>query len=203
MPDDINVQVDDLVLFFDNPTGNVSEVTNRLVPYVLYTNPELKADSAQLPNGWDGCIFMEAKAADGSTYYVANLSRLVAPLVVPDAASLNPRDRALPPVQPGTGKIPPSAGDLFIVPYDDAASCYRVPQTLYQACEQLGPTDVADMDFMAVHEGVVLANIPKMALTGFTCYLLNLLSLRSAQLTNGKTENARAVAARVRHGRST
>jgi hypothetical protein len=41
---------------------------------------------------------------------------------------------------------------------------------------------VVDLEFMATHEGVLLANVPKLQLTGCTCYLLNLLALRSAPL---------------------
>jgi hypothetical protein len=37
----------------------------------------------------------------------------------------------------------------------------------------------SDLEFMALTEGVVLANTPKDDPTGVTCFLLNLLALRS------------------------
>jgi hypothetical protein len=197
MATQFGVQVDDLVLFFQDSSGGITNaqpaIVNKWLPYHIYTSPNLRASLDSVPVGWETIVFMEPKTKTNETYYFANLARLVAPSVpadgkpsryttgLPDATKYSPSQ--------------PAAGDLVIVPYDDPQSCYRVPQALYRACPTLDDKDIADIDFMAVQEGVLLANIPKVELTGISCYLLNLIGLRSATIGAGlnKTQHAREV----------
>jgi hypothetical protein len=209
MATEYGVQVDDLVLFFgeaqqggdanDKPT-----VVNRWLPYQFYTAQSLKASPDSLPAGWEGTVFMEAKTKDNEVYYFANLSRLVSPLL-PEDVKPERQASGLPDVTKYSGS-PAAGGDLVVVPYDDPQSCYRIPKELYRACPALAEKDIADLDFMAVQEGVLFANVPKVELTGISCFLLNLLSLRSSAVASefsglNKAGHARAVSAAPREGR--
>src|SRR5258708_6021833 len=135
MGNEYDVQVDDLVLFFQVDQAGQKTIVNRWLPYPLYTNPNLKMDSTKVPAAWADCVFSEAKNPGGQVYYMANLSRLVPPL--PPQGAPPRATPGLPTPVPGTGTQPPTNGDLVIVPFDDASSYYRIPQAVYLACPAL------------------------------------------------------------------
>jgi hypothetical protein len=62
-------------------------------------------------------------------------------------------------------------------------------------CPPMLEAEAADPQSL-VTDGVVLANMPKVDLSGYTCYLLNLLSLRSNALdaTDDKSAHAKRIA---------
>jgi len=59
---------------------------------------------------------------------------------------------------------------------------YILPRDVYRDCLALADQDIPDVVTMAIEEGVVVANLPKLQLDGLTCYLLSLISLRSGAL---------------------
>ena len=186
--------MDDLVLFFGDSqaTGQDGKpsIVSKWLPFNIYTSPELKAAPASVPPGWPDIVYMEAKTPQNEPYYYVNLARLVPPLLPEDIAPSR-QVSGFPDVKQFASSTS-KKGDLVIVPYDDPGSCYRIPQDLYMKCPSLDEKDIADIDFMAVQEGVLLANIPKVDLTGITCYLLNLLSLRSNVMASGLNKASHA-----------
>ena len=69
-----------------------------------------------------------------------------------------------------------------MIPHDDPSSGYLVSRDVYKDCASLADRDIPDVVTMAIEEGVVVANLPKLQLDGITCYLLSLISLRSGAL---------------------
>jgi hypothetical protein len=88
----------------------------------------------------------------------------------------------VPRARPDAPKITPQASDIVVVPHDDPDSGYLVPREVYKSSTSLSDQDIPDVVTMAIEEGVVLANLPKLQLDGITCYLLSLISLRSGAL---------------------
>ena len=70
----------------------------------------------------------------------------------------------------------------MVVPHDNPNAGYILPRDVSRECVALSDQDIPDVVTMAIEEGVVLANLPKLQLDGLTCYLLSLISLRSGAL---------------------
>jgi hypothetical protein len=185
---DFSPQVDDLIVFFKDG----STVERRWVPHEVYSNEELAipADAlkALVPNA-KGTAFSECDAKGGGSFYFANLSLLMPP------EATKPEDFPLLQQIKKYKKAAPDAEDLVLVPYDKNGTAFVVSKELYMACPTMLDAEAADPESL-VTDGVVLANMPKVDLSGYTCYLLNLLSLRSNALdpNDGKSSHAKRVA---------
>jgi hypothetical protein len=83
-------------------------------------------------------------------------------------------------------KVTPKPSDIVVVPHDSPSAGYIVPRDVYRGCQALTDQDIPDVVTMAIEEGVVVANLPKLQLDGLTCYLLSLISLRSGALEPGE-----------------
>lgn len=192
-----DTRVDDIALFFSE-----HEKTNkRWLPHSVYADPDFKLGSMQ--EYWRDAVFLkQASAGPGSdSFYVANLSNLGDPGMPPQPSNeakttLRTRgseDTKDSPSQDRWKRSPepvtPKAGDLVVIPWSDPDNAYLVPKERYldeTQCPPISDTSGADLRFMAITEGVVLANLPKTDPQGMTCYLLNLLSLRSNASFPGK-----------------
>jgi hypothetical protein len=167
-------QVDDLIVFFKD--GNTVE--RRWVPHEVYANEELALPAETLkelvPNA-KGTAFSECDAKGGGSFYFANLSLLVSP------EETKPETFPLLDELKKYKKGAPDAEDLVLVPYDKKGAAFLVSKALYMACPTMLDAEATDPESL-VTDGVVLANMPKVDLSGYTCYLLNLLSLRSNAL---------------------
>lgn len=169
-------QVDDLLLFFRDDDGSLAK---RLIPHHVYADERRRIDLAALEPGWKGSVISEQGDSE-KPYYVANFSRLLTPGTSP----FRPRARRRPQsdARPEAPKITPQSSDIVVVPHDDPTSGYLVSRDVYRGSTALTDQDIPDVVTMAIEEGVVVANLPKLQLDGATCYLLSLISLRSGAL---------------------
>jgi len=170
-------QVDDLLLFFRDDDGKLAK---RLIPHSVYADERRRVDLAALTPGWKGSVISE-QGDDEHPYYVANFARLLAPGTSPfkPVPRTGVSDEAPPAPEPS---LKPQASDIVVVPHDSPNCGYLVPRDVYKDCFALADEDIPDVVTMAIEEGVVVANLPKLQLDGFTCYLLSLIGLRSGAL---------------------
>ena len=174
-------RIDDIAVFFQEN----DQAVGAWLRNDEYTKPEYEVDPSKLPSWFDNAVFGEqpideSNKAEGA-YFVVNLRKLLDPGTSIQGTSGN--EKMLRNVE----KSKPSSGALLIIPWnkEHVAKAYLVPQTTYTdpaKCQRLGGAGDADMKFMALAEGVILANIPKADLAGMTCYILNLCGLRSQAL---------------------
>ena len=162
----------DLALYFADDNGKLASCW---VPNAIYTQQPCAMEPA-----WKMGDLLEVELSAGTVHYVLNLSRLITPGVGP-----------LPPSFGMAGALAalavPGPKDLVIVPPDDPNQACVVPRAVYTdptKCPPIGKDqDSADLDFLALNQGVVLANLPKVTTpSGWTCFLLSLVSLRSGAL---------------------
>lgn len=193
---DYDVQVDDLVLFFADDQGNV---VNRWVPKTVYANDRLAVPDSQIDAAvpdWRKVIVTEREADAAGPWYLTNLARLRPPPSTGTAIPLSELPGVPDAIQAAVAAgLTPKSQDIVVVPYTDAQpKGYLVPKQVYTACPVLPMDVVADLEFMAIEEGVVLANMPKFEVTGVSCYLLGLSNLRSgaAGLERAASEHAGA-----------
>jgi hypothetical protein len=175
-------QVDDLLLFFRDDDGSLAK---RLIPHHVYADERRRISLDSLEPGWKGSVISEQGDSD-KPYYVANFSRLLTPGTSP----FRPRARriAVAEERAAAPKIQPQSSDIVVVPHDDPSSGYLVSRDVYRASTALTDQDIPDVVTMAIEEGVVVANLPKLQLDGATCYLLSLISLRSGALAAPEEE---------------
>ena len=170
-------QVDDLLLFFRDDDGKLAK---RLIPHDVYADESRRISLDSLSPGWKGSVISE-QGDEQDPYYVANFARLLAPGTSP----FKPVPRK-PLSHDGSGqsapKMTPQPSDIVVVPHDSPNAGYVLPRDVYRDCFALSDQDIPDVVTMAIEEGVVVANLPKLQLDGATCYLLSLISLRSGAL---------------------
>jgi hypothetical protein len=189
MGSEFDAQVDDLALFFRDDDGTLGK---RWVPHSVYADDQLKLDASRLPSGWKDKLVSEQAVGDG-VYYIVNLARLLDPGSSPSRIECVPSESLS-----DYANSAPGTGDLVIVPWDKADDPHLVPRALYRSCPPIEQQGSSDLIYMALNEGVVLANMPKPAdLKGFVCYLLSLVALRSGALDQGeqRDKTARALEA--------
>lgn len=174
--DSYTPQVDDLLLFFKDDDGSLAK---RLIPHHVYADESRRISLESLSPGWKGSVISEQGDSE-QPYYVANFARLLAPGTSPFKPA--PRRKPAARVRAEAPKVTPSYSDIVVVPHDDPESGYLVSRDVYKAATTLTDQDIPDVVTMAIEEGVVLANLPKLQLDGLTCYLLSLISLRSGAL---------------------
>jgi hypothetical protein len=173
-------QVDDLLLFFRDDDGALAK---RLIPHHVYADESRRISLASLSPGFRGSVISE-QGDETDPYYVANFARLLAPGTSP----FKPARRSAPSAEPAADtapKVTPQASDIVVVPHDNPNAGYILPRDVYRDCLALADHDIPDVVTMAIEEGVVVANLPKLQLDGITCYLLSLISLRSGALDAG------------------
>lgn len=169
-------QVDDLLLFFRDDDGTLAK---RLIPHHVYADERRRISLDSLEPGWKGSVISEQGDSE-KPYYVANFSRLLTPGTSPFRPRV--RRKATSDERTVAPKIQPQASDIVVVPHEDPSSGYLVPRDVYRASMALTDQDIPDVVTMAIEEGVVIANLPKLQLDGASCYLLSLISLRSGAL---------------------
>jgi len=170
-------QVDDLLLFFRDDDGRLAK---RLIPHHVYADESRRISLDSLAPGWKGSVLSEQGNED-EPYYVANFARLLAPGTSPFKPA--PRNKASADGDVmAAPTVTPQPRDIVVVPHDRPNAGYIVPRDVYRDCFALADQDIPDVVTMAIEEGVVVANLPKLQLDGFTCYLLSLISLRSGAL---------------------
>jgi hypothetical protein len=170
-------QVDDLLLFFRDDDGTLAK---RLIPHHVYADEGRRISLDALSPGFRGSVISE-QGDEAEPYYVANFARLLAPGTSP----FKPVPRRQPSAEVETDaapKVTPQPSDIVVVPHDNPNAGYILPRDVYRDCLTLADHDIPDAVTMAIEEGVVLANLPKVQLDGVTCYLLSLISLRSGAL---------------------
>lgn len=162
--------IDDIALFF----AKNGKVAKCFIPRTVYADPNQRLDPAMVPSYWSkAALLEEAIQGQDEKFFVTNLSLLEDPGVSPI-----PKDDDLPPARTD----PPGPADLVVIPYDEPDTAYVVPKSTYEdkaRCIPIKDEIDPDLIFMALNEGVVLANVPKHDLAGATCNILNLLALRS------------------------
>jgi hypothetical protein len=144
-----------------------------VIPATIFNDDILKITGAQ--PYWSKSV-LTCEPVGGDSYYVLNMSLLYpSPQVQPSGEEPDP---PLPTPMPPAAQA--GANDMIVLPYDEnnKPSPRLISRDLYMKCPQLPEEDIPDIVFMAVEEGVVVANLPKLELTGITCRLLNLTSLR-------------------------
>jgi len=176
-PQPYTPQVDDLLLFFRDDDGSLAK---RLVPHHVYADESRRISLDSLAPGFRGSVISE-HGDEQEPYYVANFARLLAPGTSPfkPAPRHQPKNDVLAETAP---KVTPQASDIVVVPHDNPNAGYILPRDVYRDCFALADHDIPDVVTMAIEEGVVVANLPKVQLDGITCYLLSLISLRSGAL---------------------
>jgi hypothetical protein len=177
MMDPYTPRVDDLLLFFRDDDGSLAK---RLIPHHVYADESRRISLESLAPGFRGSVISE-QGDEAEPYYVANFARLLAPGTSP----FKPVARRPPSVEPAADRAPkvtPRPSDIVVVPHDNPNAGYILPRDVYRDCVALSDQDIPDVVTMAIEEGVVLANLPKLQLDGLTCYLLSLISLRSGAL---------------------
>lgn len=170
-------QVDDLLLFFRDDDGALAK---RLIPHHVYADESRRISLDSLAPGFRGSVISE-QGDETEPYYVANFARLLAPGTSP----FKPARRSTPSARPAADtapKVTPQPSDIVVVPHDNPNAGYILPRNVYRECLALADHDIPDVVTMAIEEGVVVANLPKLQLDGVTCYLLSLISLRSGAL---------------------
>jgi len=174
-------QVDDLLLFFRDDDGSLAK---RLIPHHVYAEESRRISLDSLDPGWKGSVISE-QGDEAAPYYVANFARLLAPGTSPFKPV--PRREATVAADVATAPtVTPRPSDIVVVPHDSPNAGYIVPRDVYRECLALDDQDIPDVVTMAIEEGVVVANLPKLQLDGVTCYLLSLISLRSGALEPGE-----------------
>lgn len=173
--DSYTPQVDDLLLFFRDDDGTLAK---RLIPHRVYADESRRISLDSLTPGWNGSVISEQGDAE-QPYYVANFSRLLAPGTSPFKPTARRRS---PSAKSEAPAVTPKQNDIIVIPHDDPDSGYLVSREVYKECTTLTDQDIPDVVTMAIEEGVVVANLPKIQLDGMTCYLLSLISLRSGAL---------------------
>jgi hypothetical protein len=135
---------------------------------------------------------------EGGSFVIADLNELLPPDEAPHAPH-RARAKQMSPTKTGNPSVI-APGDLIISPFQpqsndgSKADWYRIPHDVYaNDCPAVAERDIADLQFMADQEGVLVASVPKLELTGCTCYLLSLVSLRSSAIEEkaDKTKQAR------------
>jgi hypothetical protein len=174
--DQYTPQVDDLLLFFRDDDGSLAK---RLIPHHVYADESRRISLDSLTPGWQGSVLSE-QGSEEQPYYVANFARLLAPGTSPFKPV--PRRKRSGSARASAPKVTPQATDIIVVPHDEPDAGYIVPRDVYRAATVLSDQDIPDVVTMAIEEGVVVANLPKLQLDGMTCYLLSLISLRSGAL---------------------
>jgi len=178
-----DTRVDDIALFFLEGEQKIK----CWVSHHVYTDPKLRLNVSP---AWKGAVFLKEPGDTESPFYVTNLSNLNNPGTA--QAMAGTRRAAPAPYEHKTSSAQPQAGDLVVIPWDDANAAYLVPKARYQdekQCPRITDSSGADLQFMALTEGVVLANVPKTDPQGMTCYLLNLLALRPSSAKNKSNRN--------------
>lgn len=177
-----DTRVDDIALFFLEGGQKIK----CWVSHHVYTDPKFKL---KVSDAWKGAIFLKEPGDAESPYYVTNLSNLNAPGTTEAMAATR---RAAPdPYEHKTGSVRAEAGDLIVIPWEDPNAAYLVPKARYQdekQCPRITDSSGADLQFMALTEGVVIANVPKTDPQGMTCYLLNLLALGPGSAAKNKSD---------------
>jgi len=186
-----DTRVDDIALFFSHGDQKYQV----WVSHNIYTDPDFAI--GKTPARWKGAAVLQEAANGSPPYYVANLATLNGPGMPPEAIErARSRPKAPPFLRTAAHKVP-QAGDLVVIPWKDENTAYLVPRDRYidQAqCPPIPGGSGADLRFMALTEGVVLANVPKTDPQGMTCYLLNLDALR-APAPGGHARAGQGVAA--------
>ena len=173
--------VDDIALFFSQ-NGQLAKVW---VSHGVYADP---ANKIALDPAWKYAAFTQPPVAGGTApFYVANLSLLLDPGTAP--SPVPEKEEGAGTASGGATTKVPAAGDLVVVPWDDPNNAYLVPLARYTGCPPISDSDASDLSFMAISEGVVVANLPKTEITGVTCYLLNLLALKTSAPHPGTTKS--------------
>jgi hypothetical protein len=195
MSGDFNLETDDLVLFFADKSKEGNPVVNRWLPKAVYAAENLQrrdADMDAVAQGWRGALVTETLIG-ASAWDLANLNRLKTqdsgPAQMPPEISQTVKD-AINAVAPAQR---PGADDLVIVPYaktDTTAKGCLLTRDVYYNCPALPDDLVADLQYLAVEDGVVLANVPKPEPFGVSCIVLGLNNLRSSALPGGAPDNA-------------
>jgi hypothetical protein len=170
-------QVDDLLLFFRDDDGSLAK---RLIPRQVYADESRRISLDSLDKSFRSSVISE-QGDEAQPYYVANFARLLAPGTSPfrPAPRRAPQNDVALDVAP---KVTPNPSDIVVVPHDAPNAGYILPRDVYKDCFALADQDIPDVVTMAIEEGVVVANLPKLQLDGYTCYLLSLISLRSGAL---------------------
>lgn len=162
--------IDDIALFFQK-NGKEARC---FIPRSVYADPAQRLDPNAVEAYWPKAALLEEPIeGQAAQFFVANLSLLEDPGVAPSAS-----DDELPP--PRTEL--PGEFDLVVFPFDQPRTAYVVPKSTYEdetRCIPIKNEIDPDLIFLAMNDGVVLANVPKHDLAGATCYILNLLALRS------------------------
>jgi len=175
--DSYTPQVDDLLLFFRDDDGGLAK---RLIPHHVYADENRRISLDSLSPGWKGSVISE-QGDEAAPYYVANFARLLEPGTSPFKPAPRREVSAVTELAPAP-KVTPRPNDIVVVPHDSPNAGYIVPRDVYRDCLALADHDIPDVVTMAIEEGVVVANLPKVQLDGVTCYLLSLISLRSGAL---------------------
>jgi hypothetical protein len=184
---DFQAQVDDLALFFRDDDGSLGM---RWLTHSVYTEPQLEMDSTKLPEGWEGSLVREVSLKEGGSYHIVNLSCLLAP-------GTRSASRAHSPLEAKriaeSVKQTPTNGDIVVIPFDQPnmpVTPHLIPHDLLRHLPPIERSTSSDLVFMALDEGVVLANLPKIGdLRGYTCYVLSLVALRSGALPGVGDDN--------------
>jgi hypothetical protein len=168
--------VEDLALYFADDDGKIAACWVKREVYLRTAIPQKKE--------WEKATLLEDEDDQAGIFYVLNLSRMIEPGASP-----------VPPQFPApVGGAAPGAKDLVIIPHDSPKTALLVPRAVYtdvNTCPRIARSeDTADLDFLALNQGVVVANLPKYSAPyGWTCFLLSLLSLRSGALPGLGTKN--------------
>ena len=168
----LDERLEDIALFF-NLNGQPKK---RWVSKAVYTDPNRKLQ--KFDPTWQMAVLVEG-GKPAAPYYVTNLSKLLKPGMSP-----NPNQAKM--VPPKRASQSPGQGDLVVIPYTTPNVAYLVKQSEYldtDICPDISEIEGADLKFLALTQGAVLANIPKEDLNGMTCYILNLLGLNSGAIT--------------------
>jgi hypothetical protein len=123
--------------------------------------------TVKVPIRWANSVLKEIPVRPRSSYFVFNLSLLAGGEPAASGSPQLPKDI--------------HGGDLFIIPPHASDKAYHLTQADYVHLPLVPIEDVADLTYMALEEGIVIAT-PKLG------YLLNLLATRTGAVTKGKTE---------------
>jgi hypothetical protein len=190
---EFNAEVDDLALFFykngDKEPGP-DDLMSVWLSYATYTDPKYAMTDGSLKAYWAKSLLTKEDTKPlppeeapkgvraGAPYHVVNLFQLLPAGSSVEGLSEKPRGTAL----------TPGPGDLVVVPQPrpkaNLATAYCVPYSALLNCPSLEGPQTSDLRYMAIDEGVVVANIPKLELCGMSCIILGLVNVRgSAQLS--------------------
>jgi hypothetical protein len=146
----------------------------------VYADESRRISLDSLAPGWKGSVISE-QGDEQDPYYVANFARLLAPGTSPFKPVARKEPSSASDVMTAP-KVTLKPSDIVVVPHDSPNAGYVLPRSVYRDCFALSDQDIPDVVTMAIEEGVVVANLPKLQLDGATCYLLSLISLRSGAL---------------------